>query len=300
MDAVKKRLRKNLVAYSFIAPNFIGFCIFTLIPIVFTLFLSFAKWDGVNKITFVGLSNFSRMFRDKDFIKSFGNTILYVCGTVPFTIIFSLLLAVLLNQRIKFRNFFRTVTFFPYVASLVAVAAVWNFLFSPSMGPINQILLKLGVNELPKWAAGNSTAMLTVIMFSIWKSMGYYMIIYLAGLQGINQELYEAASIDGASKRQKFWNITLPQLSSTTFFVTVMVIIASFKVFDQMYMITQGGPGTSTMVLVYKIYNEAFVGTPEYGYSSAISLVLVILVLGITVLQFRHTNKNTDQSKKRG
>ncbi len=300
----KKETRNALVAYSFIAPNFIGFCIFTLIPILYALILAFMEWNGVTEMTFVGLDNFARMFTDKDFQKSFWNTILYVCGTVPLTIVCALGLALLLNQKVIGRNFFRITAFFPYVASMVAVTAVWNFLFSPALGPVNQLLSNLGVEDLPKWAAGSDTAMLTVILFSVWKLMGYYMIIYLAGLQGINSELYEAADIDGANAWQKFWNVTLPQLSSTTFFVVIMVVIQSFKVFDLMYMITQGGPGTSTIVLVYKIYNEAFVGTPEYGYSSAISMILFLMVLTVTIIQFRGNkamnNPNPKPKKRRG
>ena len=206
---------------------------------------------------------------------------------MPLTLVCSLGLAMLLNQNVKFRNFFRTVSFFPYVASLVAVAAVWNMIFSPSMGPVNQILATLGVENLPKWAAGKDTAMLTVILFSVWKNIGYYMVIYLAGLQGTNPELEEAAELDGASKWQIFWNVTLPQLKPTTFFVIIMLTIASFKVYDQMYMITQGGPGTATMTLVYYIYNVAFVNTPKYGYASAIAMVLFVLVLIVTIIQFR-------------
>mgnify|MGYP002451302317 len=198
----------------------------------------------------------------------------------------------LLNQKVKFRNFFRTVSFFPYVASLVAVAAVWNMIFSPSMGPVNQILATLGVENLPKWAAGKDTAMLTVILFSVWKNMGYYMVIYLAGLQGTNPELEEAAELDGASKWQIFWNVTLPQLKPTTFFVIIMLTIASFKVYDQMYMITQGGPGNATMTLVYYIYNVAFVNTPKYGYASAVSMVLFVLVLFVTIIQFKGSSSN--------
>lgn len=201
-------------------------------------------------------------------------------------------LAMLLNQKVKFRNFFRTVSFFPYVASLVAVAAVWNMIFSPSMGPVNQILATLGVENLPKWAAGKDTAMLTVILFSVWKNMGYYMVIYLAGLQGTNPELEEAAELDGASKWQIFWNVTLPQLKPTTFFVIIMLTIASFKVYDQMYMITQGGPGNATMTLVYYIYNVAFVNTPKYGYASAVSMVLFVLVLFVTIIQFKGSSSN--------
>lgn len=283
---MNKRLKKNMVAISFIAPNFIGFCFFTLVPVAFSFILGFMEWNGVGNMRFVGVRNFIRLSQDPVFYISLKNTVLFTLGTVPLIIVFSLALAILLNQKIKARNFFRTVCFFPYVASLVAVAAVWNFLFSPAMGPVNQILAGLGVDSLPKWAAGKDTALLTVILFNVWKNVGYYMVIYLAGLQGVNQELYEAAGIDGASSWQKFRHITVPQLAPTTFFVSVMVTISAFKVYDQIYMITQGGPGNSTMVLVYEIYNEAFVGAPEYGYASAISMVLFLLVLAITLIQF--------------
>lgn len=295
---MSKELRENLIAYSFIAPNFIGFCVFTLVPVIAAFVLAFMEWDGVNAAKFVGLANFTRMFSDPNFKAAFWHTIVYVIGTVPATIICALALAILLNQKIKGRNFFRTVSFFPYVASLVAVAAVWNMLFNPSMGPVNQLLSSWGVENLPKWAAGKDTAMLTVILFSVWKNMGYYMVIFLAGLQGTNPELYEAASLDGANKWQQFWNVTLPQLAPTTFFVTIMVVIQSFKVYNEVYMITQGGPGTSTLVLVYQIYNEAFVGTPEYGYASALSMVLFLLVLAVTIIQFK-AGEDKDKPKKK-
>ena len=276
---LKKSTRDSLIAYSFIAPNFIGFCVFTLVPMVFAIALAFCAWDGRHAIEFIGLKNFVKLFTtDKIFQAALKNTIVYVIGTV------------LLNQNVKLRNFFRTVAFFPYVASLVAVAAVWNMIFNPSMGPINMILNQffgVAVENLPRWAAGKDTAMITVILFSVWKNMGYYMVIYLAGLQGCNPDLNEAAELDGANRWQQFWHITLPQLRPTTFFVVIMLTISGFKVYDQMYMITQGGPGTATMTLVYYIYNVAFVNTPKYGYASAISMVLFVLVLIVTIIQFR-------------
>ena len=285
---LKKTTRDSLIAYSFIAPNFVGFCVFTLVPMVFAIALAFCSWDGRHAIEFVGLKNFIKLFTaDKTFQAPLVNTIVYVIGTVPLTLVCSLAMAVLLNQNVRLRNFFRTVAFFPYVASLVAVAAVWNMIFNPAMGPINMLLSQLGVENLPRWAAGKDTAMLTVILFSVWKNMGYYMVIYLAGLQGCNPDLNEAAELDGANRWQQFWHITLPQLRPTTFFVIIMLTISGFKVYDQMYMITQGGPGTSTMTLVYYIYNVAFVNTPKYGYASAISMVLFVLVLIVTIIQFR-------------
>lgn len=289
----QRQRRANLVAYSFIAPNFLGFAIFTLGPIVFAFALAFLHWDGSNAITFAGLDNFWHLFRDQAFIAAFWNTIIYTLFSVPLTMACALGLAILLNQKLYGRNFFRAAMFFPYVASLVAVAVVWNMLFNPDMGPVNMILYSLGVDpkNLPGWAADSHWAMVTIILFGIWKNMGYFMVIYLAGLQGINAELYEAANLDGASSWQKFWHVTLPQLAPTTFFVSVMLTIQSFKVFDQVYMITQGGPGTSTLVLVYHIYNEAFISW-DLGYSSMVALVLFLLVLTVTVVQFRLTRED--------
>ena len=289
---LSRDVRNNLTAYSFIVPNFIGFCVFTLIPMVFAIGLSFCNWDGQHAIEFVGLKNFLDLAGDKTFKTAFVNTIVYCVGTVPLTLVCSLGLALLLNQNVKLRNFFRTVSFFPYVASLVAVAAVWNMIFSPSMGPVNMLLSSLGVENLPRWAAGKDTAMITVILFSVWKNMGYYMVIYLAGPQGTNPSLVEAAELDGANKWHVFWHVTLPQLRPTTFFVTITLTIASFKVYDQMYMITQGGPGDATITLVYDIYNIAFVNTPKYGYASAVAMVLFALVLAITLFQFRNSSNN--------
>lgn len=287
-----KEAKRNLVAYSFIAPNFIGFTVFTLGPVLFAFVLAFLKWDGNNPMEFAGLDNFVKLTTDTRFLDAFVNTIIFSAATVPLTLLCALGLAITLNQKVKFRNLFRTASFFPYVASLVAVAAVWNMLFSPANGPVNMLLAKIGVaaQNLPKWAADKEFAMLTVILFSVWKSLGYYMVIYLAGLQGISRELYEAASLDGANGRQKFKSVTWPMLQPTTFFVVVILTINCFKVYDQIYMITQGGPGTSTLVLVYHIYETAF-KTWDLGYASAISVVLFLLVLIVTLVQFKGEKK---------
>ncbi len=290
-NKLSKSTRQNLVAYSFIAPNFIGFAIFTLAPLIFGLVLTFLKWDGANPIEFVGFQNLIRLSGDSQFKKAFINTVIYTVMVVPLTLLSSLGLALLLNQKIKGRNFFRAISFFPYVASLVAVAAVWNYLFSPSMGPINGILHQItgiAYEDLPKWGASKEWAMATVVMFSVWKNMGYYMVIYLAGLQGVNSELYEVASLDGANSWQKFLNVTIPQLSATTFFVTMMLIITSFKAYDIFINLFAGGDNQlsdTTRVLVYQIYNTAF-RSLEYGYASAQAMILFVLVLGITLLQF--------------
>ena len=291
-----QRRKKTLVAYSFIAPNFIGFAVFTLVPMIMAVVLAFLKWDGswANPIEFVGLDNFARLLHDKKFNQALVNTVAYALITVPLTMASSLGLAILLNRKIFARNFFRTMMFFPYVASMVAVTAVWNMLFNPAMGPVNMILYALGVDKLPRWSADPNwiICMGTVILFSIWKYMGYFMIIYLAGLQGINPELYEAASLDGATGWQKFCNVTLPQLRPTTFFVTVMLTIQCFKVYDMCLMITNFGPGGRTRVLVSYIYDNAFVSR-DFGYASAVSMVLFALVLLVTLVQY-HGNSKLD------
>ncbi len=289
----QRKRRANLVAYSFIAPNFLGFMVFTMGPILFAMALAFMHWDGSNPIQFAGLDNFWRLFDDSAFKAALWNTLVYTACSVPLTLVAALGVAVLLNEKLRGRNFFRTAMFFPYVASLVAVAVVWNMLFNPAMGPVNMILYTLGVDpqSLPGWAADKHWAMVTVIFFGVWKDMGYFMVIYLAGLQGINHDLYEAADLDGANAWQKFWNITVPQLAPTTFFVSVMLTIQSFKVFDQIFMITQGGPGTSTLVLVYHIYNQAFISW-DLGYASMVAMVLFVIVLAVTVIQFRMTRED--------
>lgn len=292
---LSREAKRDLVAYSFIAPNFIGFAVFTLIPIVFAFALAFMKWDGNNAIEFVAFDNIIRLFQDTFFFAALKNTIIYVIGTVPLTMIAALALAIVLNQKIKARGFFRTVAFFPYVASLVAVTSVWSMIFHPSKGPVNYLLLNLfhvPQGELPKWFSG-SLVLFTMILFSVWKYMGYYMVIYLAGLQGISAELYEAGSLDGANAWQKFRYITWPQLRSTTFFVVVMLTINCFKVYDIAVMLAGGGDGklsTSATVLVYYIYQNAF-NYWDLGYSSAIAMALFLMVLVITLIQFRYEKK---------
>ena len=292
---ISRETKRDLVAYSFIAPNFIGFAVFTLIPIVFAFLLAFMEWDGSNPFKLVGLQNFVQLTKDKFFLAALKNTLLYCIGTVPLTMIASLALAIVLNQKVIGRGFFRTVSFFPYVASLVAITAVWKMLFHPTKGPVNNILLNVfhvSQENLPQWFSGG-LVLVSMILFSVWKFMGYYMVIYLAGLQGISGELYEAASLDGANTWQKFCYVTWPQLSSTTFFVVVMLTINCFKIYDVAVMLAGGGSGELTLnatVLVYYIYQKAFIDW-DLGYSSAVAMVLFVLVLVVTLIQFRGQKK---------
>ena len=284
---------KTVVAYSFILPNLIGFCIFTLIPVIFSLLLSFCQWDSGNPIKFVGLDNFVRLFtKDSSFRIALVNTIYYTVVTVPLTLGLALFLAILMNKKLKGRVFFRSVLFFPYVASLVAVAVVWMALFNPDRGPVNSLLMAIGISNPPRWAASTTWAMPTIIGLTVWKGMGYYMIVYLAALQGVSNELYEAASLDGANKWQLFRHITWPSVTPTTFFIIMMLMVATFKSYDIMYITTQGGPGEATKVLAYHIFNSAFVDS-EFGYASAIAMVLLSIIVVATLIQFKGEKKFT-------
>lgn len=271
----KREIRNNLIGYSFIIPNLVGYSIFVFIPVIFSFVLSVMKWDGSQApMQFVGLANFVEIFGDRVFRGSFVHTVQYAVMTVPFTLILSLLLAVLLNSKIKGVAIFRTAFYFPYIASIVAVGAVWNMLFQPDFGPVNEMLKAIGVAEPPRWVVSTDWAMVAVSIVSIWKYMGYYMIVYLAALQGISSSLYEAAQIDGANGWQRLLYITIPMLTPTTFFVLIMLTIQCFKVFDLVYVMTGGGPNHASEVPATLMYDNLFVKC-KYGYGSAQAFFIV-------------------------
>ena len=287
----KKAIRSNLVGYSFILPNLIGYAIFVFIPVIFSFILSVMKWDGSKApMEFVGLKNFAQIFGDRIFVQSFLHTIQYALLTVVPTLVLSLLLAVLLNHKLKGIAIFRTALYFPYIASIVAVGAVWNMLFQPDFGPINEFLKFMGISKPPRWVVDVKWAMVAISVVSVWKYMGYYMIVYLAALQGISGSLYEAAGMDGANGIQKLRYITIPMLTPTTFFVLIMLTIQCFKVFDLVYVMTGGGPGNATKTLVNYIYEKAFTSW-EFGPASAGAIVLFAVVLVITLIQFAGEKK---------
>ena len=281
--------RNTLVGLSFILPNFVGFFIFVLIPVFFSLALSVAEWDGFNPMKFVGLDNFRAIFKDRVFRGSIWKTAYFSVFTVLFSMCASLGLALLLNQKLKGKSIFRCAIFFPYVASNVAVAVVWNFLFR-DIGPINTMLMKIGIQNPPGWTASTKWVIPALIIVNVWKNMGYFMIVYLAALQDIPESLYEAAKIDGAGFFQRFRNITIPMLTPSTFFVVMMLTINSFKVFDLVYLMTEGGPGNASTMMSQYIYNQAFVSW-SYGRSSAAAMILFLIVAALTAFQFRMEKK---------
>ncbi len=288
--------RNTWIAYSFLAPNFIGFAIFTLIPVLFSIVLAFLNWNGgsFSRITWAGLDNFQTIFKNFSFTKSdlgitIRNTTVYTLFTVPLTVAFSLGLAMVLNRATRGAKFFRTVFFFPYVASVVAICVCWSFMLM-KFGPVNEFFKIFGINIDKSWTQNRQLAMVALILVGVWRSAGYYMVMYLAGLQGVPRELYEAATVDGASGWQQFRKITLPMLTPTTFFVTIMMTITCFKIFDTVAIMTEGGPGRATKMLVTYIFDLSFTQI-KYGVASAVSMILFAIVLTITVVQFRAEKK---------
>ena len=284
--ARRRRRRITLIGWTFILPNFLGFAALTLAPVIGALAVSFTQWDSYSTPRWTGLDNFRRMWDDDNFWTALQNTCYYALGHIPLTLMVSLGLAVLLNQKLRGVKILRTAFFFPYVTSLVAVAVVWNMLLSPDVGPVNQFLHSLGIAHPPGWTTSPDWAMPALIVASVWRDMGYYMVLFLAGLQTVPAELYEAARMDGAGAWRRFWHVTLPCLRPTTFFVLVMLTVSSFKVFDLVQVMTEGGPGRSTLVLSQLIFREGIV-QGRVGYSSAISLALFVICLVITVVQFQ-------------
>lgn len=285
-----KKLLEYIKGYLFILPNFIGFFIFMAIPIIMGFVISLTDYNGFNQMNFVGFQNYIDMFQDEYFRVSLWNNIVYTLVTVPGTIVVSLGLALAVNRGIKGSSIFKTMFFLPNITSMVAVGIVWAMIFNPQTGPINNLLRSIGIENTPMWLSSSSTALPTIMIVSIWKQAGYYMIIFLAGLQAIPKQLYEAASIDGASGISKFFKVTLPMLSPTTFMVLILNIISSFQVFDLINIMTGGGPGRSTNVLVYRIYQEGFQNM-RFGYASAMAYFLFLIVLVITLIQFRGQKK---------
>lgn len=287
------KMRNTMLGWSFILPNFIGFAALTLVPVVALFYLSLTEWNVFGSAQFLGLDNFVRLVNDSSFHVALFNTLYYSAFHIPLTLALSLGLALLLNQKLRGVAFFRTAAFFPYITSIVAIAAVWNMLYSPEVGAINQFLSRLGVANPPGWTSSADWSMPAVIIVSIWREMGYYMILFLAGLQTIPRELYEAARVDGAGAWNRFRHITLPCLRPTTFFIAVILTIGSFKVFDLILVMTNGGPGRSTLVLSQYIYQKGFVEN-QFGYASAVAVALFAICLAVTLVQFVVNRRNED------
>lgn len=271
---------EKLAGWLFILPALAGTFIFIIIPVICSFALSFSKWDLLSPIEFVGLENYRLLFKEPLFYKILINTVVFAISTSVFGVIIPLILACILNSKIRGSEFFKTAYFLPFITPMIVVGVIWEWIFDPNIGFINYIL-NIHIN----WLYDSNFAMPALIIVSVWKLIGYNMIIFLGALSAISQNMFEAAKIDGANPIQTFIYVTVPLLSPSIFFVVIITAISSFQVFDLIYLMTQGGPLDSTNVIVYSIYKNAF----EYfnvGKASAIAYVLFFIILVLTLIQW--------------
>lgn len=277
--------KESTCGWIFILPAILGILIFIVIPIFCSLGLSFTKWDLLNPIRFVGLENYKFIFKEPLFYKILINTVVFAISVSVFGVIIPLILASIINSKIRGSEFFKGAYFLPFITPMVVIGIVWAWIFDPNIGFLSQIL-HIHIN----WLYDSKFALPALIIVNIWKLIGYNMIIFLSGFSSISQSLFESAKIDGANQYQTFKNITIPLLSPTIFFVVIITAISSFQVFDLIYLMTEGGPFDSTNVLVYAIYKNAF----EYfnvGKASAIAYVLFAIILVLTLIQWHLRKK---------
>ncbi len=281
----KDREHEGLAAGLFLLPNLIGFLIFTAIPVGAAFVLAFYDYDLLLGASWAGLENFRELFTvDRVFRAALFNTVYFTAVSVPLSVVLGLATAILVNQALRGVVIFRSIFLLPYVTVTVALSLVWKWLYLPDIGLINSVLGAVGIDG-PAWLTSQTWAMPALILMSVWKGFGYNMVIFLAGLQGIPDHLYDAAKVDGATAWRRFLNVTLPLLSPTTFFVVVISVISSFQVFDQALIMTNGGPGTATTTLVLYIYQKGFQSF-DMGYAAAVALVLFAVIFVFTVVQF--------------
>lgn len=279
----------------FLSPALGAILFFFIVPVIAALLISFTDFDlytlgDLRRMRFIGLSNYLKLFQDELFYKALFNTFYFVLIGGPISIIVSLSAALLLNSKIvRFKKLFRTIYFIPVVTTIVAVAIVWRYLYHPRFGILNYLLSLLGISPVD-WLGDPTFAMPAIIILAVWKNFGYNMILFIAGLQNIPAELYEAAELDGASSWFKFKSITLPLLAPTTFFTTIITMIGYFQLFAEPYIMTQGGPLNSTLSIVLYMYQEGFRWW-NMGYSVSIAFILFLIILIGTIVQFRYEKR---------
>ena len=275
-----------------VLPTYLVYFLFIFIPVVMTIWLGFTNNDLFTRSDFVGLANFVRLFGDAVFMKALRNTAVYSLGTIIPQIVLALLLANALNQGIPGRKTFRLAFYLPYVVSMVSVSMLWLWIYEPATGVLNQTMKSLGLPAM-RWLYDQDLALISLIVMGVWKMTGYNMVIYLAGLQQIPVHLYEAADMDGASALSKFVRITVPLVQPTTFFLFVINTIQSFSVFEQVNIMTEGGPNNATTTIVHQLYTRGFEEF-QMGYASSMGVFLLGLILVLTVLNFRYGRQGYD------
>ncbi|MCR1843252.1 carbohydrate ABC transporter permease [Murimonas intestini] len=287
--AAKKKRKDTISAYIFLAPALISFGLFIGLPVILSAVLSFFKYNLVNPPQFVGLENIKKMFTDKGLFTAFGNTFKFLLILCPIHCGLGMILAFMVYRAKRFQFFFRSAIYFPSIVTTASVAIAWGYLFSTDMGAINYFVRLLGGTNIP-WLTDRVVVYVTIALFSFWKFIGTTFLYYFIGMQNIPDVYYEAAQIDGAGIIQTFRHITLPLLSPTIFFVIITNIVSVFQIFDEPYLLTNGGPGTATRTIALEIYQTAFQDM-NIGYGGTISFVLFLIILVITIIQFKGQNK---------
>ena len=279
--------QEMLAGYGFVLPAFVALLLFLIVPILAALVLVFMNYDVLSPPTFAGFSNITRLFSDQRMVQTYWNTFRFVFFATLFNNVLGLLLAMAVNRAMHpvFKYVFRTAIFFPVLTTAASLALVFNFLLTQDRGVVNYLLQQVGLQPIP-WLSSSSWAMVSVVMFDVWRACGYLMVIYLAGLQGIPDVLYEAAQIDGANQWQSMRYITLPLITPTAFFCVIISLIGASQVFDNVWVLTGGGPGDATRLIVLYIYEVGF-KRYEMGYAAALSLTLFLVLIVLTVVQFR-------------
>jgi ABC-type sugar transport system permease subunit len=286
-----RSLEEDPIGYLLIAPFWLLTFCFVILPIIANIFLSFTNYN-LARMDFIGLKNYLFMLQDEALWISLKNTLVFTLFTLPLNMGLGLMIAMFLKDKLCGLKFFRTSFYTPYVTSMVAASMIWLWMLEPSGGLFTRVMQSLGFSG-QKWLYESGTALGTIVVVSIWKAVGYYMVVYLAGLQAIPKYLYEAATIDGASVWKRFWNVTFPMLNPITFFLFVTGFINNFRVFEQVLIMTNGGPANATTTIVHQIYNRAF-NEMALGYGAAEAVLLLMIVVVITSLNFKYGNQGAD------
>ncbi|MDU2670489.1 carbohydrate ABC transporter permease [Clostridium hominis] len=286
------KTKQSLTGWLFVSPALIGFSIFTFGSIIYSFYLSLTDYDLMTEPKFIGFANYIKAFtKDEYFYKYFGNTLYFVVFLVPIVLVISLLLALLINKKAgKLTKAYRVALFLPSITSTIAVSMVWLWIFNPDIGLINNFLTAIGFNNPPMWLNSADSSKMALIIMRVWQMSGYYMIMFLAGLQTIPESLYESAEVDGATGIQRFFKITVPMLSNTTFVVIILLVIEAFNMFESIFIMTSGGPLGSTSTIMYYIYEEGF-RNYNMGYASAIAWIFFAVIMVITLIQYRFRNE---------
>ncbi len=293
---INSKLNKRFIIFIFLLPSLAGLIVFSIIPIIYSFLISFTDWNGLNRWSiaegipqFIGIQNYIDILKGEEFWKVLGNTFTFIVLYIPLIIMMSILAAVLLNQKRRGVGIFRVVYFIPVLTSWVAASLIWKWLLSKDYGPINQFLSFIGI-EGPAWLQDPFWAMPGIVIASVWKDLGYFSLILLGGLQGINPVYYEAAQIDGANAFRKLMHITIPLLTPILFFVMIISIVSSFQLFPQVMIMTDAGPYGSTQVMVERIYRYSF-NYYKMGYASSFSWILFVIIFVFTLVQLRLQKK---------